>query len=867
MSILRAPGVHRRAGRPTLKLLPPAPEIGLAAGGNSAAVNVLVADPPTDTPHGELLGILAKLDIWLGERADRPSASALLTWRDEALTEHPKVAQAVLDSLGGLIAVQTTAAVAALPKAAALEELRRLTRLALLLDLIDSRVLGDAELKKAAKSTNVVFDALRRRTVLLPNGVAPKVPAPRVQLLRGAKVSDLFVVRSEWSCYLKSEIAAITNVLPGETHSRTDTRVDEDESTTTQESQRVEATETTEEDRTQTELSREVSRAQEVHAHAETSVNLSGSYGSVQFGSSFGGSVDASVSESSRTASKTARDITSRAVSRVEQRVRDERTQRTLRRHTQRTHHEVGNDGEEIIRGVYRWLDRVDRMQMYRFPDRLLLEFQIPEPAEYLRSRLFGPPPPPPGGVPQPPIFDVSPSKIDASGYGELGKTFRARNLPPPPDPELSKTVTISLEDDDVVSNRDEKWTAPVLAKAQAVVLPRGYAATSISVSVSAVPHRANWRVEWTDAAPAREKTGIEGFHQITCHVQAGSTLYQSQKGTSPQVVEGFERFAVQMSPRLGSWDRPSTYYGDAFLTGSDTSSFTPPVVDDLHVAMTVGGAKAATVSARITCKRLDSAYQEWQNSVYDVLFDAWSAWDREWRLQQQAAGLGPALRPIDGASPTRNLQTITEELKRQVISWLLDDAGFSGIDAMSHRKTKGAGKPKRGAQRETWDRFDIGRARDSAPTIQFLEQAFEWTNLTYVPYPYYWAREQEWAQLADLQGADPRFVDFLRAGSARVAVPARPGFEVAVLNWLIYLEPFLGEPLPLPDNELYLSIATEIRDLTQAPKDGEPGDCWEVRLPTTLMWLDEPSDAPPSNAKRRLGKEPNAPVDPWCAS
>jgi len=106
--------------------------------------------------------------------------------------------------------------------------------------------------------------------------------------------------------------------------------------------------------------------------------------------------------------------------------------------------------------------------------------------------------------------------------------------------------------------------------------------------------------------------------------------------------------------------------------------------------------------------------------------------------------------------------------------------------------------------------------------------------------------------------------VDVLRAGSARVVVPARPGFELAVLHWLLYQEPFLGDPLPLPDDDLYVSVATEIRDLTGPPGGGEPGDCWEARLPTTLMWLEDEAQLP-QNETRRLGKPPHAPKDPYC--
>ena len=126
--------------------------------------------------------------------------------------------------------------------------------------------------------------------------------------------------------------------------------------------------------------------------------------------------VNASLSESSRQASRISRDVLSKAVSKVENRVREERVRRTLTRSVARTRHVINNDADEHVRGVYRWVDRVDRYQIFRYPDRLHLEFQIPEPAEYLRLRIARPKPTPPGGVDKPPNFVVSPHISPATG-------------------------------------------------------------------------------------------------------------------------------------------------------------------------------------------------------------------------------------------------------------------------------------------------------------------------------------------------------------------------------------------------------------------------------------------------------------------
>lgn len=130
-------------------------------------------------------------------------------------------------------------------------------------------------------------------------------------------------------------------------------------------------------------------------------------------------------------------------------------------------------------------------------------------------------------------------------------------------------------------------------------------------------------------------------------------------------------------------------------------------------------------------------------------------------------------------------------------------------------------------------------QAIKDAPEIQFIEQSFEWENLTYVLYPYYWTGKDQWDKLADLSSADPDFANFLKAGSARVVVSARPKFEQAVWWYVNFGLLWGGGQPPAPDDEEYLSIAEEARAMEQPPRDGEAGESWEVRMPTTLVWLD----------------------------
>jgi hypothetical protein len=144
------------------------------------------------------------------------------------------------------------------------------------------------------------------------------------------------------------------------------------------------------------------------------------------------------------------------------------------------------------------------------------------------------------------------------------------------------------------------------------------------------------------------------------------------------------------------------------------------------------------------------------------------------------------------------------------------------------------------------------------------MEQAFEWSNLSYFFYPYYWAnRNPEWENLSQIVANDPAFEQFLRAGSARVIVPARPGFDLAVKNWLMYQIPFMDGHLPAPDDPLYISIDKEIREMTSPWEGGIPGDTWQSRVGTTLLYLEKDGDLPFKNDLHQLPAEKSKPYFP----
>ena len=107
-----------------------------------------------------------------------------------------------------------------------------------------------------------------------------------------------------------------------------------------------------------------------------------------------------------------------------------------------------------------------------------------------------------------------------------------------------------------------------------------------------------------------------------------------------------------------------------------------------LKVELSTVGVLVCTLSVLVECKLKDEARAAWQLAVYDALYSGWAQWKRDYDAAQNRQAL-VANSAADAGSSQRNEQIIREELKRQVISWLLDQEGFAGRPGLKARASK----------------------------------------------------------------------------------------------------------------------------------------------------------------------------------
>jgi hypothetical protein len=729
----------------------------------------------------------------------------------------------------------------------------RLTRLALVADLLWVLTQG-----RPALSAEKTFDLLHRRPLVLPETEAGQLaPAARVQLIREATVRDLQVVRREWAGYLAGEIANVRNVMAGESFSQHELSTLETETTTSTVTERREESETESETKLSNELSQSVSNELGVTINGYVDASAEFKYPVVTARISGGVDAGLTLQRSDQQSSKIAREAVARATSRVDSLTRESRLRRELARTEQGYDYSLRNGTAQHVHGVYRWVDRVDTYQLFRYTDRLQLEFQIPEPAEFYRWRRHRRDAAA-EAVDQPPGWALTAADITPENLIMLAGRYRATNLPAPPDPSVTVVRTVTVEPAAGAAGGGRPWNPPTAAKELDIPIPTDYAGDMVTYEGEGYPTVGEWKDEkGKDVNGARSGFATVAIGSESAVYWNGGIWYDPTRflATHGDVTD----IGVVNSVQPG--EPP---YGRAFLPiGSDTTLVTKPVTvavagatNVLKVAVSTLGLLSCTVTFSLRCTLTKSAEQAWKLSVYDALYAAWAQWRRDYEAGQvRQELLGQTT--LDAGSSQRNEQVIREELKRELIAWLLDDTDFAGRPALKARP-----KDQNGVETD-FANMNISQAIADAPTIQFLEQAFEWSNLSYLFYPYFWAARSKWEELSQITANDPEFERFLRAGSARVIVPTRPNFEDAVRNWLLTGVPFISGQLPSPDEDMYVSIDTEIREIT-APQDGGiPGDHWQSRLTTTLLYLEREGDLPFTNTHHQLPAPVGVPYTP----
>ncbi|HEX7380607.1 MAG TPA: hypothetical protein VF265_00480 [Nevskiaceae bacterium] len=602
-----------------------------------------------------------------------------------------------------------------------------------------------------------------------PERARPLLPANALAPLQAPPMADLLIVKQRLVRYEAADVSHIENILKSERKEREHTRRRETEELIFREAETTTSEERDLESTARYEMTNATSETLAEDSTLAAGVSVSGSYGPmVEFSASAEGSTSRSKTAATNVATSFSRDVTERSAKKITQRVLERTSLRTTTEEIERSLHGFDNTtGSGHVSGVYQWVNKVYRAQMYNYGRRAMYDFMVPEPAAFLISvqendhagmvRLA-----------KPRAFGLQPSQITEANYQFWGHEYGATDVEPPP--EEYRTKAVAFDSGTKNANEDSKNRVNYTHSAE-IQIDDGYRAIASFATCARIP----WSVNDASANVA---------------VQIGQRAFLFWPG------EGFMSLA---------------------LDGESGS---------IPCAISSNRLTSFTLALEIKCQRTPRALQKWQHETHAKLTQAYRARLNEYeeRLAEIEMRAGSS---VQGHNPALNLQLMRDELKKHCLS-ILTQQHFDAFGAIENFTESGLRQ------------VNLQQAALEAPYVRFFEQAFEWEHTTWKTYPYFWGGKDRWRDRVRYEDDDPAFNQFLKAGYARVVVPARPGFEYAIEHFLQFGELWNGGPLPAIGDDLYLPIAEEIAEELDRPSDEvtPQGEAWEVVVPTTLVHL-----------------------------
>ncbi|MES2482519.1 MAG: hypothetical protein V4609_11030 [Pseudomonadota bacterium] len=540
--------------------------------------------------------------------------------------------------------------------------------------------------------------------------------------------AELMIVEQKLARYELGEIAHIENVLRGEKRERTfRTSMTAEESVLSE----SEETEETERDLASTERFELQSETQKVineTASKQAGLTVTASYGpTVDATASVNAASTSAKSQSTSVSSTYARDTTSRAVSRIHKRTLERRFRKTVRETEETNLHAFNNESPNDISGIYRFVEKIYTAQVVNYGKRLLLEFLVPEPAAFWRHAAA-----------RQPLEPVRYTCPDPPGYClDDGRTFvplQARDIEP--DNYLEWASQYGAQD--VVSAPPSTRIATVTKRG-----PDQFATTGTNAATQP-------RI----SSEAAEVDIPDGYVPVSAII---NVYGETQAGDHKLVIQVQDKQFFYLEPVDDQFE---------IALRAEVTAKVPITINSLRF---YNYELIATVLCTLRPEKLD----EWRLQTYFAIMKAYEASKARYDAAMESARLTAAYAGAMGRSPGMNREVEQVELKRACITMM------SGQHFESFNAVNGSVAP------HGYPEIDLAEARAEARWVHLFEQGLEWPNLSYLFYPYFWSRKDQWLTLAQLTDEDPLFARFLQAGAARVQVPVRPGFERSILNYL----------------------------------------------------------------------------------
>jgi hypothetical protein len=660
----------------------------------------------------------------------------------------------------------------------------------------------------------------------------------------------MILVEQELLGYEMGELANIENVLKGERREHTTRGL----SRNTQTGSSTRETETTESESLKTDerfqLSNQATKSAENSFSANVGVSVSAKYGPVSMSVDANASYSQSRSTSQSQSQEFSRQMTEEAAKSVRNLIRESSSVTILSELEKTSRHGFNNEGGDgHIAGLYRWVDKLYAARSVNYGRRLMITFDVPEPAAMLHKAFEEAAEEALDGIEEPlppeefhfydharevrPVSRASSVKLDAvykdhtrltrENYAALAALYDVVDLSPPPPEKITRSKAIAYpvagEAADVADHTNESNELSYVSADNNLKVDPGYTIKRIGV----------WGTK-------DESRGFDWYADTLL------LATRNNKENTVLVLVGNKSFHFN-AKRDGSNARSISTNFNSAVPVDENELYGASVVDVLPITVQADFEGLLTFNVIYTATLRPEAFEEWQISTWAAIVKGYQRKKQEYnqsvRIAEQAAQKETeATTHILRDSQYRRIEQT--ELKRACIDILTEGTAI-GKSVLYYDADQTPVYPV------VHNIFgsDMRSPLTNGVIAAFFEESFEWSQMTYSFFPYYWTGRYRWHALRAMSSPDPTFESFLTSGQASVTLSVKPGCERAVLMFLRMGRVWTGGYLGLFDNIDMLTVYDDVEEGVQFDPPLPIGEPWTVRVPTSLIKLQEDSIMP----------------------
>lgn len=598
-------------------------------------------------------------------------------------------------------------------------------------------------------------------------------------------------VVSTISRYVPAEVAKIENVMASEYRematikelTKEVTEFESSESSTEKENETVST------DRFQ--MQNEISKIFEDKSTQNFDTKLNYGGGTTTLEISYGTATADSKTESNKQAVTNAKEVTNKAVEKIFTKVKKERTVKVTEKFTESNKHGFDNRGNENhVSGVYRHINAVYKNQIQNYGRRLLYEFAIPEPALFHKlaileddklAQLIK-------EIPKHPCLDKLPDSEKEITKDNL------QNL------EILFDVPLNKYPNEIKTIKEENGGR--------IVSKYGAFSELIFPDSDSKYRNVHFNQLFRPKELKIQVIGREdgGTFTESIYDNRGSLFLKIGNNYSKLITQIKDTFYLPLTTiDLDFIDKESNIF-DWYLVGEDF--------------------RKIAINIEITFDFNEEFYSNWQKENFTIL--------QKKHKEENDKYLKDIKEILEENPIVDNFKEDDKEyiqhicLKKQCISYLISEDQGNNVRKMGQDMF---------SKRDNLETLKVNmspKLNEYTAFARFLEQAFDWKMMSYTYYPFYWAKESQWKLMYNLYDGNESFKKFLQAGMARVVVSVRPGFEKAIMQYILTGKIWEGGEIPTYGSSLFLSIAAEMNEDPKYTIE----DVWDTILPTNLIAL-----------------------------